>query len=288
MDSPLPPKYNKLDEAAQPCLGSSDDGSLEELLSWKAEPSPFRQFWRQHARAIIVHFVLISIYSLLVLGIILSYHRHEDGHNDKDLRRPYFYTPAREGVSYEIVTTNVNGNPYEGQFIGNPGTGVDDAWRNLLRATNLRVSHDELEQLNRTSLALADGSGDHWASMEVYHHLHCLSGFWTFQKAIRHYIAIDHYPEDTMKEMFIVEPGQVYPEHIEHCIEALRLYLICQPDISMWTYEWHDDHKFTPWANHEVAHECVNWDQLEDWAYRNSFSIHDELILWPNGTVWTP
>ena len=60
----------------------------------------------------------------------------------------------------------------------------------------------------------------------MYHHLHCL-------KIIRHYIALDHYPDDVDAEMYVIEPGHVYPEHIEHCIEALRLYLICQPDITV-------------------------------------------------------
>ena len=95
-------------------------------------------------------------------------------------------------------------------------------------ATNLRISDDDLTKLNRTSLPLADGKGDYWASMEVYHHLHCLVRIPSIfprapalrqtikasQKAIRHYIAIDYYPEDTEAEMFIVKPGQVYPEHI--------------------------------------------------------------------------
>ena len=32
-------------------------------------------------------------------------------------------------------------------------------------------------RLNRSSIALADGSGHHWGSLEVSHHLHCLVSF---------------------------------------------------------------------------------------------------------------
>lgn len=38
----------------------------------------------------------------------------------------------------------------------------------------MRISQDTLTKLNRSSIELADGSGDYWGSLEVYHHLHCL------------------------------------------------------------------------------------------------------------------
>ena len=52
----------------------------------------------------------------------------------------------------------------------------------------------------------------------------------------------------------------------------------------MWTYEWRDDYQ-VPFANHEVAHQCVDWPKLEGWAQQHAFSIHDDLIRWPNGEL---
>lgn len=40
--------------------------------------------------------------------------------------------------------------------------------------SNIRVSTETLRKIDRTSIELADGSGDHWGSIAVYHHLHCL------------------------------------------------------------------------------------------------------------------
>jgi hypothetical protein len=39
---------------------------------------------------------------------------------------------------------------------------------------NIRVTKAELDRMNRTSIQLADGSGDYLAALDVYHHLHCL------------------------------------------------------------------------------------------------------------------
>ena len=68
----------------------------------------------------------------------------------------------------------------------------------------------------------------------------------------------------------------------EHCIEEIRLYIMYQPDINMWTYEWRDGTSI-PYPNHEIAHTCVNWAKLEAWAREHPFSIHDRSIQWPNG-----
>jgi hypothetical protein len=41
---------------------------------------------------------------------------------------------------------------------------------------NIRVTKEELDRMNRTSVQLADGSGEYLAAVDVYHHLHCLVG----------------------------------------------------------------------------------------------------------------
>ena len=68
----------------------------------------------------------------------------------------------------------------------------------------------------------------------------------------------------------------------EHCIEGLRQYIMCQPDLTVWTFDWKAGFD-SPVPNHHVDHECVNWDKLQDWVDRNSFSLDDGLIRSPNG-----
>ena len=42
-----------------------------------------------------------------------------------------------------------------------------------LKGQNLVISGDDLKAINRTSIALADGSG-YLATLDVFHELHCL------------------------------------------------------------------------------------------------------------------
>ena len=67
---------------------------------------------------------------------------------------------------------------------------------------NIRVSKDELDRMNRTSIQLADGSGDYLVAVDVFHHLHCLvrkschteyMELMSVQKMIRHYIHPEYY-----------------------------------------------------------------------------------------------
>lgn len=41
----------------------------------------------------------------------------------------------------------------------------------------MRIPLSTLERLNRTSIAISDGSGDHWGSLEVFNHLCVFLGF---------------------------------------------------------------------------------------------------------------
>ena len=38
----------------------------------------------------------------------------------------------------------------------------------------IRVTKDELDALNKTSVQLSDGSGDYLATLDVFHEVHCL------------------------------------------------------------------------------------------------------------------
>lgn len=46
-------------------------------------------------------------------------------------------------------------NPYKGP----PSSELDDAWNRLLAPSAVRVSKEDLDRINRTSIPLKDGSG---------------------------------------------------------------------------------------------------------------------------------
>ncbi|KAI0126716.1 hypothetical protein BJ170DRAFT_629692 [Xylariales sp. AK1849] len=157
------------------------------------------------------------------------------------------------------------------RFKGLPRPELDDAWEGLLQYMNIRVSGEEAERTNYTSIELTDGSGDLFAMPAVFHSLHCL-------KSIRQYLFPESYP-DAWEYMKPAELGGI-SKHMDHCIENLRQSLLCQGDMSPYRYEWQPTNDMPkPFARME--HICVEWDKVMDWAEQRSFSIEDGLLQNP-------
>jgi hypothetical protein len=54
-------------------------------------------------------------------------------------------------------------------------------------------------------------------------------------------------------------------KHVDHCLESLRLELLCSADVSLWTFKWTEHSRAKP-ANHiPQQHVCVDWDALHAW-----------------------
>jgi hypothetical protein len=147
------------------------------------------------------------------------------------------------------------------KYSGKPRPELDEAWSELLKYSNVRVSADDLRKINRNSIELADGSGDYMAGLDVHHSLHCL-------KYIRQYLYPDYYN--------ITDPN--IPDHLDHCLDNLRELVMCKADISLYTYDWIDNYR-KPYPNFNIQHECRNFDAVNDWAKEHSFDIFDGKSL---------
>ena len=114
--------------------------------------------------------------------------------------------------------------------------------------------------MNRTSIELRDGGG-YLGQLSAYHHLHCL-------KKLREVVWHDLY-------------NVSIPDlrgHADHCIDDIRQSLMCHPDLSVVTFYWHPE-KRKPMPNFHLDQTCVDWDALDEWAAKRSFSIFDQKTL---------
>lgn len=73
---------------------------------------------------------------------------------------------------------------------------------------------------------------------------------------------------------------------VDHCIEYLREYLMCKPDLSLVTFHWinqtaqHDDPSARfPTNRDQGLHECANWESLDAWAGNHVFDLYDTDLL---------
>lgn len=57
-------------------------------------------------------------------------------------------------------------------YVGPPSEAVDKAWEDLLAPMTIRVTDEELQIHNQSSVSLPDGG--HFAWLGVFHQLHCV------------------------------------------------------------------------------------------------------------------
>lgn len=145
-------------------------------------------------------------------------------------------------------------------YTGKPTLEGDAAWSRLFTNYNLRFTADELQNLNRTALELRNGGG-YYGQLSAYHHLHCL-------KVLRLILWHDEYN--------ISIP--VLRPHADHCINDIRQSLMCLPDLSVVTFDWVPGTR-KPYPNFYTDQTCVDWDLLDGWASKRSFSVLDQKTL---------
>lgn len=198
------------------------------------------------------HIALILLYTLV---FFLAYNSVRSSKPAGNL----VYSPLNQVLFPEKKTIHTvfgSKNPFQGL----PTPEIDHAWHELFVNSNIRVSADDLQKINRTSVPLGDGSG-YYAIPVVYHELHCL-------KFIRQMLYRDYYHIDNPSDAL----------HIDHCIENLRQNLMCKADVSLLTFDWIDNNR-APQPHFDIEHECKNWESIDGWAKDHAFDIFNEQTL---------
>ena len=79
-------------------------------------------------------------------------------------------------IAIENLELKVMPKPYDdfeiSPFAGLPSASLDAAWHHLLEPTTIRVSAEELQQANQSSVTLPNGGYMAW--LGVFHELHCI------------------------------------------------------------------------------------------------------------------
>ncbi|QQK46176.1 tat pathway signal sequence protein [Penicillium digitatum] len=175
------------------------------------------------------------------------------------------YSPARDAVQPEEKIIHVELKS-ENEYNGKPNPSNDAAWTRLFKNANIRLKPHELEKTKRTSVKLSDGSGDFYGTLDVYHQLHCV-------RYIREYVHSEYY---NLKATPVSNM-----DHVDHCIDMLRQIVMCRGDIALTTYKWIPNYSL-PWPDFGLAHECRNWERIDNWASKRAIDVNDySLIVHP-------
>ncbi|PVH95434.1 hypothetical protein DM02DRAFT_632840 [Periconia macrospinosa] len=151
-------------------------------------------------------------------------------------------------------------------FSGPPSPEHDEAWSELLRPLFVNVSASELMRVNVdpiNQLRLFDGG--YIASLETYHHLHCI-------RRLKWHLYESYYFANITDAARTLELN-----HMNHCIESLRLATMCHADTSLYTLKWRGEGKRPEPINHGQR-KCTIWNEIEQWAMPRAVSNNPKLV----------
>ncbi|KAK3180624.1 hypothetical protein K4F52_007974 [Lecanicillium sp. MT-2017a] len=147
---------------------------------------------------------------------------------------------------------------------------LEQDWDDLWRHPGISLRQSDLLKLNKTdydSYIQVVGSTPsdpvYAGILEVFHQLHCLVIlFWAYQNRLRRAT----WPIDSFNESW----GDLYPSddaesrrmHVDHCIEALRLSLMCYSDVTPMVTKYSPELEAGIIADFDVPHKCRNFDKL--------------------------
>ncbi|KAF1949551.1 hypothetical protein CC80DRAFT_540239 [Byssothecium circinans] len=167
------------------------------------------------------------------------------------------FSPAMNVVEYEQqhfkLASPINASEYVGT-----NAAVENAWKNIASLPDQMISTDDFPKLQKPadSLKVTDsktGETGYRVGLEVFHQLQCLN-----------ILRLASYPEFASKLK-----GQDDRASLDECIEILRMNLMCQADVSVFTYHSMSGKKDAV-ADYESQHVCRNFDKIKQWANENA------------------
>lgn len=267
-------RKSSLSLSRQPFLETNDLDRNKDESQIESLNEDCIQSYIQHQRQ--SRFCNLSFPLLFHILLILTYtssfaYLTRKSWNPTSSKSDTYYSPAESAIAY--MTKTVDGLATDSIFAGDPSPELDHAWHNLLTNINLRLSTEEMQRLNQTSLELSNGSG-YLGTLGVYHELHCL-------KRTRKWIYRDYYyPNITRLEHLEHE------KHVEHCLELLRQAVICKGDVSVTPFKWLGN-TLEPTTKEGILHRCVDWDRLAGWAHERAVDLFDpNLLVKPSSQEW--
>ncbi|KAI1122538.1 hypothetical protein F5Y10DRAFT_253864 [Nemania abortiva] len=234
-------------------------------------------------RVLYFSIILPWVLALLNFGLFLNqYLRQPSELACARLLSPY--SPAMEADIIEYYDTNFE-NEFGGksQYIGPPTPELEERWDDLWSRGTIELPPDGPEKLNKSTESLMharkDPSRGYTAVLEVFHHLHCLN-------QIRQYTWKDYYAthmadwiaQDNhgIVDLNVTDKNSVGDRmHVDHCIEALRLQIMCYADLTPLLIE-DADNSLGQKADFNVHHKCRNWQKVTEW--QDAHSIEGETL----------
>lgn len=168
------------------------------------------------------------------------------------------YSPVLSAVEYEELNFD-NDFLHQTPYRGPPTNHMEREWERLWNHDLMAIPMEEFRYLNKSADALyLEAPGGLAANLEVFHQLHCLN-------LIRQYTWKDYYdlhPDEVQKPTDISRDTETgLRVHVDHCIETLRLSLMCHGDVTPFLIVKRDENDFGV-ADFNNHHKCRKFDTI--------------------------
>ncbi|KAJ7104123.1 hypothetical protein B0H15DRAFT_763792, partial [Mycena belliarum] len=179
-------------------------------------------------------------------------------------------------VNYQTVKFNGTFD-FPSIYRGPPSAEIDAAWDRIsvdVKPTRLepsilqKIGKEETPSL--VKFRPEDGGG-FMASYETFHQLHCVASpspllaspdaHRIIQNLLRKYTYHEHY--EKFDHSFKERPA-TFRAHVDHCIEMIRMNLMCAADTGLITYHWVQNWTM-PYPDFNTLHQCRDFDAILKW-----------------------
>ncbi|KAH8596830.1 hypothetical protein B0O99DRAFT_685309 [Bisporella sp. PMI_857] len=182
------------------------------------------------------------------------------------------WSPLLDAVQYEEIDF-VNRPEQPSIYRGAPTHELEREWEKLWFYGAVPIPENKMQYLNRTLQETwstqPDGSG-YRALIEVFHQLHCLD-------VIRQYTWRDYYaqhPETVSIPFLLLQDNEVYArKHTDHCIEALRLSIMCHGDVTPYLLKTDPNAPAGVDPDFSPHHKCVKFDPLVEFMNGQKYKV---------------
>ncbi|KAJ2991336.1 hypothetical protein NUW58_g2547 [Xylaria curta] len=207
-----------------------------------------------------LYLVLLHVLTIGLLWVLYHSVKFEMTHPMSTIGRTW--SPAQHIIEYELNGKHTTNHSHYSKYSGPPSDEQDEAWDDLLRPVYFNASLEEVVKSEETVRddMVAVVEGGYLANLAVYHELHCV-------RQLRFWLYKDRYYPD------LTDAGDKYQRnHLDHCLETLRLSIMCNANTALYTFYWEDATDLQPSTKSNSRSVCVKWEPLEKWAYNRKIS----------------
>lgn len=207
-------------------------------------------------------------------------------------------------VEYEEVKFSLPNPLNSSKYVGITDD-VENAWMDIAYLPDQMISTTDFPKLRKPADSLrvtdpASGETGYRVGLEVFHQLHCLNllrmatypayyeKIWwsdtndkpervrahlgTYCRVLP-YISYPTYPT-TPCHSYLLASHADEETYTDHCIEILRMNLMCLSDINVFTFHSRPGVEGA-WPDYESHHVCRNFDKVKQWANEHAMPYED-------------